>query len=165
MWRIAILKLIPGRLGCAARNLLLPYRNGKCVTVWDHVHIEGARGIVMGDHVSVNRYSILHGAGRIQIGSHVQIGPRVTIYSQNHRFDNPFEPIDGQGYELRPVTICDDVWIAAGATILPGVTIGSHSVVAAGSVVVADVPARSLVAGVPARVVRSLPSVDPQDTG
>ncbi len=59
----------------------------------------------------------------------------------------------------RPITICDDVWIGANAVILPGVTIGEQSVVAAGAVVNRDVPPRCVVAGVPARKIKDLPDI------
>lgn len=155
-WRMAILKAIPGRLGCATRNLLVPYRCGTGCTVWDHVHIDEARQVTMGSHVSINRYSILNGEGGITIGDHVLIGPRVIIYSQNHRFDMPGVPFDAQGYIRKSVKIGNDVWLAANVIILPGVTIGDRVVVAAGSVVTDDVPTGSLFAGSPARLVREL---------
>jgi acetyltransferase-like isoleucine patch superfamily enzyme len=64
--------------------------------------------------------------------------------------------IDEQGVSTNPVTIGDDIWIGANAVILPGVTIGDHSVVAAGAVVTKDVPPHTLVAGVPAKIIKTL---------
>jgi maltose O-acetyltransferase len=156
MWRMAILRSVPGRIGCAIRNRLLPYRHGKQCTVWEHVQIDGARHIILGSNVSINRYSILHGDGGITIGDHVLIGPRVTIYSQNHRYSDGTIPIDQQGYVRKPVHIGNNVWIAANAVILPGVDIGDYVVIAAGSIVTNSVPAHSVVAGNPAKVIRKL---------
>ena len=64
--------------------------------------------------------------------------------------------IDEQGVSTKPVVIEDDIWIGANAVILPGVTIGHHTVVAAGAVVTKDVPPHSLVAGVPAKIIKQL---------
>ena len=91
--------------------------------------------------------------GGISIGDDVSIAHAVTIMSTNHRFDDPDENIRDQGVVAAPTRIENDVWIGAGARIMAGVTIGSGSVVAAGAIVTKDVPARSVVAGVPARVI------------
>jgi acetyltransferase-like isoleucine patch superfamily enzyme len=89
------------------------------------------------------------------VGDDVLIGPRVTIYSQNHRFSRADVSIREQGYTLAPVTIQDNVWVAAGCIILPGVTVGTGAVIAAGSVITQDVEPNSLVAGNPARKLRA----------
>ena len=99
--------------------------------------------------------SFLGGQGGIVIGTDVIMGPGVRIFSENHRTDAMDRPIRAQGVTRATVRIDDDCWIGAGATILAGVTIGTGSVVAAGAVVTHDVPPWSVVAGVPARVVRS----------
>jgi maltose O-acetyltransferase len=156
MWRIALVKMIPGRMGCVMRNWLLPYRQGRNCTVWDHVHLEEAKYITLGDNVSVNRYSLLHGGGGITIGSNVLIGPGVTIYSQNHGFGKRGQLIESEGYIRKPVVIGNDVWLAANVIVLPGVTIGDHVVVAAGSVVTRDIPTEMVAAGNPARPIRRL---------
>ena len=92
---------------------------------------------------------------KVTIGDHVMIGPNVDIYTVNH-------PLDKEGRRhyhatALPVTIGNDVWIGGKATILPGVTIGDNVVVAAGAVETKDVPANTIVAGVPARVIKELP--------
>ena len=86
-----------------------------------------------------------------KIGDNVLIGPGTYIWTQNHKFENPIIPIRLQGSEVLPVMIEDDVWIAAGCVILPGVTIGKGSVVAAGAVVTRTAAPFSVIAGVPAR--------------
>lgn len=156
MWASAILEAIPGRIGCTLRARLLPATVGQRVRIWNRVHIDNPRNLTVGNDVSINRGSVIHAGGGITIGSDVQIGPGVVIYSQNHRFDDPDRPVIDQGYVRAPVVIEDRCWIAAGAIILPGVTIGAGSVVAAGSVVTRDVPSGSLVAGNPAQVKREL---------
>ena len=81
------------------------------------------------------------------------IGPNVSIITASH----PLEPSQRRAATIgKPIAIKKNVWIAAGATIVGGVTVGENSVVAAGSVVSKDVPANSLVGGNPARVIRSI---------
>ncbi|MDL2305398.1 acyltransferase, partial [Bacteroides sp. OttesenSCG-928-D19] len=72
----------------------------------------------------------------------------------NHNFEDVNIPIDEQGVDTLPVVIEDDVWIGANAVILPGVTVGKHSVIAAGSVVSRSVPPYSVCAGIPAKVIK-----------
>jgi maltose O-acetyltransferase len=91
----------------------------------------------------------------IEIGDRVQIAPAVQLYTATHPLDAR-ERAAGLESAL-PIHIGDDVWLGGGAIILPGVSVGAGSVVAAGAVVTRDVPAGVLVAGNPARVIRSLP--------
>jgi acetyltransferase-like isoleucine patch superfamily enzyme len=83
------------------------------------------------------------------------MSPRVSIYAENHLFDDPELNIKEQGVKREFVKIEDDCWIAANTVILAGVTIGRGSVIAAGSVVTKDVPPYSIVGGVPAKVIKS----------
>ena len=159
MWRMHILKCVPGWTGCAVRNLLLPYRNGKRVHVWDQVHIEVPERLTLGDDVGINRYSMLHAGGGITIGDHVLIGPRVIIHSQNHRFDDPELPFDRQDYIRDPIVIGNNVWLGANVIVLPGVVIGDDVIVGAGSVVTTSIDSGSMVVGNPARIVRALPRI------
>ena len=110
--------------------------------------------IVIGNHSRVGIHSTV--IGPVSIGSHVQLAQGVVVTGLNHIFSNPSIPIDMQGVETKMVEISDDVWIGANATILPGVKIGQHCVVAAGAVVCSDVPAHCVVAGVPAKVIKQL---------
>lgn len=109
--------------------------------------------IVIGDRVTINPFSILYGHGGLRIGSDVLIAARVTIIPANHIFERADVKIREQGETRLGITIGDDVWIASGAHILDGVTVGTGSVVAAGAVVRSDVAPYSIVAGVPARPV------------
>lgn len=117
---------------------------------------QGRGGISIGDDTYVGPKAVLFGAGGIQIGSRVLISPGVLITSHQHRFVNADEPIASQPAEFNSITIEDNVWIGGNAVILPGVKIGSGSVVGAGAVVTKSVPRRTLAIGVPARVVRQL---------
>lgn len=83
------------------------------------------------------------------------MGQDCIILTQNHNWENLNIPIMEQGYEERKnVYIEDDVWIGARVTILPGVTVGAHSIIGAGAVVTKDVPEYVIVAGVPAKVIK-----------
>lgn len=111
--------------------------------------------LTIGHRVGVNQGISLVAEVSITIGDYTRIGDHVAVY------DSSYHPVE-EGGEVRraPVTIGHNVWIGRAAIILPGVTIGDHSVVAAGSVVTKDVPARTLVAGSPAKHVRSLTASD-----
>jgi len=108
--------------------------------------------VSIGDDVSIASFLHIWGNGSVTIGDRVMIASHVAITSATH--DPESEEMIKTLIEA-PVVIENDVWIGAHAVIFPGVTIGHQSVVAAGSVVRADVPPYSIVAGVPARLVRS----------
>jgi acetyltransferase-like isoleucine patch superfamily enzyme len=109
--------------------------------------------IRVGHRVFINRCCTLYDMGGVDIADYVMIGPNVNIITTGH----PLEPSRRRAYvEAKPIVIEKNVWIATGATIIGGVTVGENSVVAAGAVVTKDVPPNRLVAGVPARVIRSL---------
>lgn len=116
---------------------------------------ELGEGLRVGDHSNIGPYSYIGCSGFISIGNNVMISPRVSIYAENHVFDSTEDTIKSQGVKRKTVVIEDDCWIAANSIILAGVTIGKGSVVAAGSVVSKDVPPYSVVAGVPARIIKS----------
>ncbi len=89
--------------------------------------------------------------GKCVIGNNVMMGPQCIIYTRNHKFDDNTVPMCKQGFqEEKPVVIGDDVWIGGRVIILPGVRIGSHSIIGAGSVVTKDIPEWAIVAGNPA---------------
>jgi acetyltransferase-like isoleucine patch superfamily enzyme len=112
-------------------------------------------GIRIGDRTGIGDHCFIGGQGGVDIGSDVLFGPRVSVFSENHRFEDPEIPIRAQGEERAPVVIEDDCWVGAGATILGGVRIGHGAVIGAGAVVVSDVPPGGVVVGVPGRVVKS----------
>jgi putative colanic acid biosynthesis acetyltransferase WcaF len=111
--------------------------------------------ITIGGDVFVAEDVILDGRGGLTIGEHVSINSRVQIWTAQHDWQSPTF-----AYVQAPVSIGDHCWISASAIILPGVTIGEGAVVAAGSVVVADVDPWTLVGGVPAKKLRDRPVVN-----
>ena len=129
-----------------------------------NVHLEapfyldyGYRTTIGDDFFSNFNLTILDGGG-VEIGDRVFIGPNVGIYTANHPTDVRRRE---KGYEWAlPVKIGNKVWIGGGVTILPGVTIGDNTVIAAGSVVTKDIPANSLAVGNPCRVIREITEED-----
>lgn len=98
---------------------------------------------------------IVGGNAPVQIGVNCDIAPRVTLVTGTHRIDPAGSRVAGDGCSL-PIKIGQGSWICTGSTILGGTTIGPNSVVAAGAVVKGEFPARSVIGGVPARVIRSI---------
>jgi acetyltransferase-like isoleucine patch superfamily enzyme len=111
-------------------------------------------GISLGAGSYVGPNSVLFGGGGIDIGEAVLISPGVVITSHQHTFGRRDQEIREQPLDFGKVTIERDVWIGANATILPGVHIGSGSVIGAGAVVSRDVPPGVVALGIPARVFR-----------
>jgi acetyltransferase-like isoleucine patch superfamily enzyme len=116
---------------------------------------EPGTGIRLGDRCAVGAGAFLGGQGGIDVGDDVIMGPGVRIFSEDHRFDDVTETIRTQGTLRSRVSIGNDCWLGAGVTVVAGVTIGHGCVIAAGAVVTSSVPAFSVAAGVPARVIRS----------
>lgn len=113
----------------------------------------GGEDTRIGRNVFINQNCTMYDLGGIEIGDDVMIGPNVSIITSGHAL----APAQRRSVSIaRPIVIERNVWIAAGATIIGGVTIGENSVVAAGSVVTKDVPANMLMGGNPARVIRSI---------
>ncbi|WP_424630523.1 DapH/DapD/GlmU-related protein [Bradyrhizobium sp. SYSU BS000235] len=113
----------------------------------------GGVDIRVGRNVFVNQNCTFYDLGGLDIADDVMIGPNVSIITTGH----PIEPSKRRDAVIaKPIVIEKNVWIAAGATIIGGVTVGENSVVAAGAVVARDVPPNSLVGGNPARVIRSI---------
>ena len=107
----------------------------------------------IGRNVFINQNCTFYDLGGIDIADDVMIGPNVSIITSGH----PLELSERRSVTIgKPIVIDRNVWIAAGATIIGGVTIGESSVVAAGSVVTKDVPANTIVGGNPARVIRGV---------
>ena len=135
-----------------------PYRRfslGRQSVIESYCCINNAVGdVVIGDDTRVGIHNTI--IGPVTIGSHVNLAQGITVTALNHNFDNSDKRIDEQGVSTSQVVIGDDVWIGANAVVLPGVTIGTHSIVAAGAVVTKDVPPHSLVAGIPAKIIKKI---------
>lgn len=164
-----------------ARNL----KAGKDLIIEDYAEINciSNKGIILGDRVTIGKFAIIRPtnayggnkgeglsvgnnssigpfayigcSGFIEIGNNVIMGPRVGLYAENHIYSDLDIPIKEQGVVKEFIKIEDDCWIASNVNILAGVTIGRGSIIASGSIVTKSVPAYSIVAGVPAKVIKS----------
>ena len=145
----------------AARQRLLSELFG---TMGENVWVEPPLRVAYGNHVHLghtvyaNFNLTLVDDVDIVIGDRVMFAPNVTITTTGHPV-HPELRRDGSQFSA-PVHIEDDVWIGSGAVILPGITVGAGSIVGAGSVVTANVPAGVVVAGSPARVIRTIDEAD-----
>ncbi len=143
------------------RRLLLKDILGKC---GEHIHIESpfhcdyGINIEVGEYFYANFNLVILDVGPVKIGQHVMFGPNVAIYTVGH----PLHPeTRNSGLEFgRPMSIGDNVWLGGNVVINPGVSVGSNVVVGSGSVLTRDVPDSVLVAGNPARVLRSITEED-----
>ncbi len=112
-------------------------------------------GMSIGDNSNIGPYSYIGCSGKITIGNNVMMGPRVSMFAENHNYSDTSIPMKEQGVSLSEIVVNNDCWIASNATILAGVTIGEGSIIAAGAVVTKDIPPYSIVAGNPAKVIKS----------
>ena len=110
------------------------------------------RFISIGNNVFINHACSFLDMGGITLEDEVLIGPKVNLITENH----PLDPEDRRALIARPILIKRRAWIGAGATILPGVTVGENAIVAAGAVVSKDVPDNMIVGGIPARIIKSI---------
>ena len=111
--------------------------------------------VSIGDRCLIGRGSAIVGHYRIDIGDDVYTGMNVYVTDQNHGYEDIKKPIGVQDPHDDPVVIGSGSWIGSGAVILPGARIGEHCVVAANSVVRGEFQPNSVIAGVPAKVVRT----------
>jgi galactoside O-acetyltransferase len=125
---------------------------GTDVRLRQPVTIYHPEGLRIGSQVDIGEFVHIRANGGVTIGSRVLIASHVAITSRAH----PLTPPRFGVTDDAPIRIEDDVWIGAGAIVLPGVTIGKGAVVAAGAVVSNDVPPMTVVAGVPARALKEI---------
>jgi len=124
----------------------------KSSTVFVPFHTNFGKHIKIGKNVFINHACSFLDLGGITIEDDVQIGPRVNLVTENH----PIDPATRKNLDLKSIIIKRNAWIGAGATILPGVTVGENSIVAAGAVVNKDVPSNTIVGGIPAKLIKSI---------
>jgi acetyltransferase-like isoleucine patch superfamily enzyme len=157
-WLLTLARPWPGVIGFFLRNsllrVLLAQKRG---TVWVQpgVTVVHPGRIRMGSNVGINSGTYLHGVGGISLGDFVLIGSNVTISSGRHPYEGAHPPIFARPSEPSPIIIEDDVWIGAGAVILPGIRVRRGCVVGANSVVTRDTEEYSIVVGAPARPIGS----------
>lgn len=126
---------------------------GKRSVIEDYSVINNAVGnLVIGNNTRVGIGNTI--IGPVTISDNVNIGQNVTISGLNHNYEDPSKTISEQGIDTSPIKIENDVWIGANSVVLPGVQIGNHSVIGAGSVVTKDIPPYSVAVGNPAKIIK-----------
>jgi acetyltransferase-like isoleucine patch superfamily enzyme len=126
---------------------------GQESTIEDFTAINNGVGdVIVGDRTRIGLSNTL--IGPIQIGNDVRLAQNVVLSGLNHNYTEIDSPIHKQGVSTKQIVIEDESWIGANVVVVPGVTIGKHSIVAAGSVVTKNVPAYSVAAGNPARLLK-----------
>lgn len=121
-------------------------------TLWTPFYTDFGANIRVGKNVFINHACTFMDRGGITLGDDVFIGPKVCLITENHGL----EPSLRRTLTSKPIHIERGVWIGAGAIVLPGVTVGENAVIGAGSVVTHDVPANTVAAGNPAKVIRKI---------
>ena len=171
VWVEPVLRSVCAHVGVGLRAERLPYMRGQgSLRIGDRVNLSGRScfyfmhgmpeppTIEIGDDVFIGNGCTFSAARRIEIGPHALISALVRVH------DNDGHPLDAERRrrgepitpaESAPVTIGENVWVGAGATILKGVHIGRDAIIGTGAVVTADVPAGAVVAGNPGRVVKT----------
>lgn len=121
-------------------------------TIFTPFHTNFGQFIRLGKEVFINHDCSFLDLGGITIEDEVLIGPKVKLITESH----PLKPSDRKSLMVKPILVKKNAWIGAGATILPGVTVGVNSVVAADALVSKDVPDNTVVAGMPSKVIKKL---------
>ena len=133
-------------------------KTGDNLYVTPPFQVDYGRHVEIGNNFYANMDCIFLDVNKIKIGNNVMVGPRVSFYTAGHPID-PQIRIEELEFGL-PITVEDNVWIGGSATILPGVTIGKNSIIAAGAVVTKDVAANTIVGGNPAQLIRAINEED-----
>lgn len=128
---------------------------GRGVAVLRGAEIHSPHNLEIGNSSGIGVNCYLSCGASVKIGDRVLMGPEVMIFTTNHIWDEHELTYVGKGLTYKSVIIEDDVWLGARSIILQGVTIGKGATVAAGSVVTKNVPPYSVVAGVPAKVIKN----------
>jgi acetyltransferase-like isoleucine patch superfamily enzyme len=137
-----------GRLEVGANTLFEP---NVWITVGDDARLRIGEGTFLNIAVMVAAMEL------VEIGSHCMLANGCFVTDGNHRFDDPERPVTWQGFTTKgPTRIGDNVWCGANVVVTSGVTIGERCVIGANSVVTTDVPAGSIAAGAPAKVLRPI---------
>ncbi|OOG75351.1 DapH/DapD/GlmU-related protein [Algoriphagus sp. A40] len=127
-------------------------------TIFPPFYTNFGRFTTLGKNVFINHACSFLDLGGITLEDNVLIGPQVKLVTENH----PLDPEDRKALICKPIHIKKNAWIGAGATILPGVTIGENAVVAAGAVVSKDVAANTVVGGIPAKFIKNIELAPPR---
>ncbi len=144
------------------KHTLIRATDGGCISIKAGVRIDPFCKITakygrmtIGEGSFVGRGSVISTRETLTIGRDALIAEYVTIRDQDHRYGGD-RPTAKNGFDTAPIAIGDNVWVGAKATITKGVTIGDNAVIAAGAVVIENVPANTVVGGIPAKVLKQI---------
>jgi acetyltransferase-like isoleucine patch superfamily enzyme len=149
---------LKGSLGLGLRYTLLAaldITSEPNVSVHENVYLLNTDGLRIGRNVSIHPMCYIDAAGEIELGNDISIAHGTTIMSTSHKFERRDQPINDQETIGSKTVVEDDCWIGAQCVVVSGTNVGSGSVIAANSVLNRDVPPGSVMAGSPAKVVRS----------
>jgi len=153
-WVRECVTFAPGAIGVSARRAFYRRsfrRSGDDIVIMAGAYIEHPQNVEVGDRCTFGRNCWIGAHAPLKLGNDVGVGPSVIIHTANHRFDDRNVPILQQGHDEKPVEIEDDVWLAAGARVMPGTRIGRGAVIAAGSVISGPIEPYAIMVGFPAR--------------
>lgn len=153
---MAVLPHDPG--SCRVKSTLLRWRGariGERLKLWRDVYIDDYRNLVVGSDVSISKGAMFICAGGVTLGDEAMIGYGAQLVTAGHTITDVGESMRFSGLTIAPIVVERGAWVGAGAILLPGVTLGEGSVVAAGAVITKDVEPFTVVAGVPGKVVGS----------
>jgi acetyltransferase-like isoleucine patch superfamily enzyme len=142
----------PGGIRIGANTIVM---HGAVLHVYNFRRMPQSQ-ITIGCDSLIGEYTVIRGQGGVTIGDRVYTSPFTQIIAVNHVFDDPARPFVEQGITAEGIVVEDDVWLGANVVVTDGVRIGKGAVVAAGAVVTRDVPPHTVVAGVPARVIKEI---------
>lgn len=171
---VVLFKLLPEFLHCFFWGVSNPFSGGVAIIfrylsfssrakvfnrntyIGSGVILKNINNMQVGENFSLHDFCYVDAVGGITVGDNVSIAHGSSLISFNHTWDAADLPIKYNPIKAAPIVIGDDVWIGCGVRIMPGVNIGRRSIIAAGSVVVKDVPASTIVGGVPAEVIKTI---------
>lgn len=152
------LRPMPSRLVSRLRKRLWVLQGAKVgtrVTIGTGVKVVGKSGLTLKSGVSIARDVTLDARGGLTLADHALIGFESVLLTSTHCSDQVGVPIQDQGMFQRPCHVGERAWLGARVILQPGSTIGEDAIVGSGAVVTADIPPRSIAAGVPCRVIRA----------
>lgn len=148
---------LPGVLGYLLRfivyKILLKELSSFCI-IQPHVYIIDCSGVSIGKNFTINSNCYINGYGKVNIGDNVLIGPNVVIASGQHQYNNSKIPVTFQKILPKKIVIESDCWIGANVVIMPGVRISKGTCIGAGSIVTKSTKPYTIVAGVPAKIIK-----------